>query len=229
MDISACSHAGDLSEQEVLRRWQQDRKSADLQALITRYMPKIRAWSRRGGARHVEDLVAEGIIALIEAADRYVVGEGQGFGGFAMPAVRGAIYSALARQDSAVSIPERQLRDAVSGRMPVEKADMIRQALQVEDFDEFTVAQSVPAAEEETLRRERRRLLRKAVAGALRPLGRQERRLIVHHLLKEDMALETVAGKLSLSVSRARMIEGRALHKMRNTLMNEGFLVSDLA
>lgn len=229
MDISPRLCAGDVSELESLRAWKQNRRPADLQAIISRYMPKIRSWSRRGGPRHAEDLVAEGVIALIEAADRYDLSQGEGFGGFAMPAVRGAIYRALARQDSAVSIPERQLRDAVSGRMAVEKAEVIRQALQVEDFDEFTAAQSMPAAEDEALRRERRRLLRKAVAGALRPLGRQERRLIVHHLLKEDMALETLAGHLSLSVSRARMIEGRALHKMRNTLMNEGFLVSDLA
>ena len=167
-------------------------------------------------------------MAFVDAAKRFDPDQSEGVAGHILPSVRGAIFRELARLQSAVTIPERQVRDAFSGRMVGERAEMIRQALAVESLDDIELTQSAPPTEEMALMSEKHRILRRAVAGALRRLARDERRLVVHHLLHEDMALDTLADRMDLTVSRARMIEGRALHKMRNTLMSKGFLVSDL-
>lgn len=220
--------AASPEEAAWIAAWQRQQDRDALQKLILRHMAPIRGLARRSGGQERDDLITEGVIALIDAAGRFPLDSPAPFAAFAMPAVRGAILRARAGIGSIVTIPERQLRDALSGRMEEGRALAIRAALHAEEFDETSLGQSNLDAEEEALLRERRRHIRLAVAEALRPLGRQERRLVVQHLLHEDIELHALAQRLNMSLSRARSLEGRALHKMRNILMTKGFVLSDL-
>lgn len=213
-------------EQEVdlIHGWQQDRRKEALHKLIALYMPRIKAWARKGSQEYRDDLIAEGVMALILAAERIDPQVSGALG----PAIRGAILRASAGLSAQISIPERQIRDAMAGRMEPEKAAVLRQALQVIDFDEFAIGLNCPAAEEEALSKEKQRRLRAALAQALRPLARDERHIVVRHLLHGDAGLEELASRLHLSTARARSLEGRALHKMRNSLIKSGFALQDL-
>ena len=208
--------------------WRDEADRQALEQLIVPLMPRIRRAARRMSAHHAEDLTAEAMIALIESIARWP-GESHGnLAGFIWPAVRGAMITARTRAGMSVTMPERRLRDGLAGRLGTEAQQEYRDLLNEEPFDESQSPAQSPASEDLTLNRERSRHLRTALARALRPLTRIERRLVVDHLLHESEALEQIAGQLKLSPARARALEGRALHKMRNNLMINGFMKSDL-
>lgn len=215
-------------ERSWIAAWQQNADRDALSQLIASILPRIRAVARRCSREQDEDLTTEGVLAVIESLQRYHPQGDIPFFAYAAPAVRGAIFRAFAAQSQSVSIPERHLRDAASGRMAAAKAAVIAQSLQSEPYDPQLCQQTSPTTEDLALGRERQAQLRAAVAKALSRLERTERHLIVRHILNEDVALETLAQRLHLPLARARMIEGRALHKMRNALMNNGFGMSDL-
>ena len=210
-------------ETRLLTLWREGGGSDALQELIALYLPRMKAWARLGGELR-EDLVAEGLLALIEAANRK-----QNGAQFALGAhVRGAMLQARARMAAMVSLPERQIRDALAGRLPEDQAQVIREALKHENFDEFSSPCAVASVEEEEAQRDGHRQRRRALARALRSLDASERRLVLHPLLRGDQSLEQVAQGLGLSLQRARNLQGRALYKMRNTLLSNGFAMAEL-
>lgn len=220
-----------LSQADQLRLasdWQQSGDSRALEALVTPLLPRILRLARRLSAAQADDLAAEGAVALIEAIGRWPGAAHGDLTGFVWPAVRGAMLRGRMRGQTAVSVPERRLRDGLAGRLGEPARSELHLLITGESFDETQVSQSSPASEDLALRAEQTRYLRKALARALRPLDRTERRLVVGHLLREDSPLDTLAGALQLSPARARALEGRALHKMRNNLMTHGFMKSDL-
>lgn len=216
-------------ERDRIAAWQDRRDHRALKELLSQYLPRIRALARRYSREMAEDLAMEGVVALIEALKRYQPQGEVPFLAFAMPAVRGAMMRAFAAQSGIVSMPERHLRDALAGRLGPEAAEALRNSLQTESFDELTVDAMGDTAEETALGRERLSRIRSALAAALAGLEKTERQLVIHHILKQDKPLETLAQDLKLPLSRLRMIEGRALHKMRNRLMTKGIMMSDLA
>jgi len=208
--------------------WQQLGDNRALQTLVTPLLPRILRLARRLSASQADDLAAEGSVALIEAIGRWPFDTHDDLTGFVWPAVRGAMLRGRMRGQTAVSVPERRLRDGLAGRLGEPARAELHQLLTGESFDETQVPLISPASEDLALRAEQTRYLRKALARALRPLDRTERRLVVGHLLREDRPLDAIAGALHLSPARARALEGRALHKMRNNLMTHGFMKSDL-
>ena len=216
-------------ERDLIAAWQDRRDHRALQQLLGRFLPRIRAFARQYSREMAEDLAMEGVVALIEALRRYQPQGEVPFIAYAAPALRGAMVRAFAAQSGIVSMPERHLRDALAGRLGPEAAEAVRQSLQAESFDDCAVDAITDTAEETTLGQERLARIRAALANALAVLEKTERQLVVHHILKEDKPLETLAQDLKLPLSRLRLIEGRALHKMRNRLMTEGIMMSDLA
>ena len=210
-------------EARLLTLWREEGRSDALQELIALYLPRVKAWARLGGALR-EDLVAEGLLALIEAANRKPAAAQLALGAH----VRGAMLQARARMAALISLPERQVRDAFAGRLPLEQANVIREALKYENFDEFSSPCASASSEDQRALDEEHRYQRRALAHALRGLSTSERRLVLHPLLRGDQSLEEVAKGLGLSLQRARNLQGRALHKMRNTLLSNGFIMSEL-
>lgn len=215
-------------ERALLRAWQGRGDSRALTALMASCQPQMRAMARRLSRSHADDLLAEGQIALIEAAGRWQAQGSVRFFSYAAIAVRAAMIQAHCRLQTPVSQPERALRDALSGRRGAVLASQAEASLQVAEIDDDLPDLSSPAAEEIALGRERRRSLRQALAGALRPLGRTERHLVLRHLLRGEDDFERLADGLGMAPARARQIEGRALHKMRNALLHAGFGPGDL-
>lgn len=208
--------------------WRDEADAEALGLLIEPLMPRIRRAARRLSSGHAEDLMAEAMLALIEAIARWPGASHGNLAGFVWPAVRGAMISARTRAHLPVSMPERRLRDGLAGRLGETMRESFEGLLSDEPFDESLSPEQSPASEDLALKREQARHLRTALARALRPLSRVERRLVVGHLLHESQALEQIAGQLKLSPARARALEGRALHKMRNSLLINGFMKSDL-
>ena len=208
--------------------WRDDADPRALAQLIEPLMPRIRQAARRLSQSQAEDLAAEAMVALIEAIPRWPGVSHGNLTAFIWPAVRGAMLSARTRARLPVSMPERRLRDGLAGRLGEDMREAFKELLSEEPFDEVQSPAQSPASEDLALTRERSRHLRTALARALRPLSRIERRLVVDHLLHESEALEEIAGHLKLSPARARALEMRALHKMRNALLINGFMKSDL-
>ena len=215
-------------ERALLRAWQGCGDTRALGALIAASQPQMRAMARRLSRTHMEDLLAEGQIALIEAASRWQAQGSVRFFSYASIGVRAAMLQAHCRLQTPVSQPERALRDALSGRRGEAVAAQAEAALNLAGIDENMPDLSTPAAEDIALGRERRRSLRQALAGALRPLGRTERHLVMRHLLRGEDDFDRLATGLGMAPARARQIEGRALHKMRNALLHAGFGPGDL-
>lgn len=230
MDQAGSAPSSDTAldrERSRLLAWQNGHDAAGIDEILRACRPRIAAMARRISSEHAEDLAAEGMLALMRAARRWQPVGDLPFISYGGIAARHAMVSALQRLRSGLSVPERHLRDVMSGRDGSEDADALRVLMVGEVFDE-AMAPASPAAEDEALRRERHALSRRLLAEALRGLGAEERRLVVEHRLHERSDIASLARRLGISPLRARQLEERALQKMRNALLRGGHGVEDL-
>ena len=106
-------------EREALRKWQEDRDRNALELLLRSHARQ--AWSQASrwtdNPVHLEDLVAEGMIGLMRAADNFNRDMDVRFATYSSWWVMTSISTALSRVKTVIDIPPRAYIDARMGRL----------------------------------------------------------------------------------------------------------------
>lgn len=146
----------------------------------------------------IDDLRAEGRLALMAAAMRYRDDGGASFRTYAKHAVRGAMLELIRR---------KTLRDNT-----------------VPGFDDARALVQIPAGLDESIDRERRRhRLSEAVA---RLDSREQRVILLYYVDPEQPSLAEVAERMGLSTARVAQIRNAGLKRLRELLADEPELLA---
>lgn len=228
---------GPEQERDAIRRWQADGDRDALEILIRSHARQ--AWSQAtrwtDNPIHLEDLVAEGIIGLMRAADNFDLEQEVRFATYAGWWVMNGISSALARTKSVIDVPARAIVAMRSGAMSDEDSAIVKMAVQgivaldapvgdgsVSAMDILVSTELTPEeqATAESLHAIQRRLLDEALAG----LNSEEAEVIRRRRLQPvPDSLEEAADAMCITRDRLRQVEKRAMLRLRRVLLEAGF------
>ena len=229
---------GQDEEREAIRLWQ-DKADPDAIELLLRsharqvYSQAMR-WSDNQAIR--EDLVAEGMIGLILAADRFDLEREVRFSTYAAWWIMTSITTALSKLKSVLDVPSRTYLDACRGKLGAEEAELALMAV------DGTVTLDAPlngeagesladrlenpelTPEEAVLASSNSAALSEILGSALCDLDPMDREVITRRRLgTEIQSVSEVASTLGISQDRVRQIEGRALRRLERRLLANGF------
>ena len=159
----------------------------------------------RGADR--EDLIAWGILGLVQAARRYRDENGAAFGAYAARRVRGQIYDALRERDPLTRSARREFRAARE-----KDPELPPPAVEV-SLDRLMQVIGEPAAAQRCRAQEDARWAR--VAREVRGLPRRERAVIVLSFGR-GLTLREIGQRVGLSESGVCRLRARALARLRD-------------
>jgi len=166
-----------------------------------------------------QELVAEGVLGMLEARQRYEDGAGSAFWTFAWYRIRGQVRDCLRRLNRD---PMARQRACVAMHGHSTTACTRETGGSAPPPVEDLPATSGRSMESLLLSRKASTLLAQGMAS----LGWRSRYLVVQHGLKRKH-LNAVAEELHISRATARCIHHSALEKIRRTLESEGFSLAD--
>ena len=165
----------------------------------------------RGADR--EDLIAWGVVGLVQAAQRYRGDLGASFGAYAARRVRGQVLDALRDRDPLTRTARRAFREAqrIAEDLPPPYVEISLDRLaELGDGGIAAPADAVRAADPRwTL-----------VARELRNLSKLERRVIVLSYGR-GLTLREIGQQIGLSESGVCRVRARALRRLRSSLVCE--------
>ena len=224
------------AERDAIRDWQSSGDRAALDLLLRTHARQVFALARRWSSDPVEldDLVAEGMIGLIRAAGQFDLSQNVRFSTYAHWWVMSSVSTAIARIRSLVDMPARTYLDARMGRLSGVDRDLALQALggyvnidaMAADPDTprgHELQSPEPTPEEQLAATAKDLLLRETMALALAELGEPDREVLVRRKLgAAPEPVEEIARALGMSRSRVRLIERRAMARLRLSLQRLG-------
>lgn len=165
----------------------------------------------RGADR--EDLIAWGVVGLVQAAQRYRGDLGASFGAYAARRVRGQVLDALRDRDPLTRSARRAYREAqkITEDLPPPYVE-----ISLDRLAELGDSR-VPAPDAGGGVRARRDPRWEGVARELRALTRLERRVIVLSYGR-GLTLREIGVKVGLSESGVCRVRARALRRLRSAL-----------
>ena len=212
--------------------------------LIEKYTPLIRSIAGQIRQRlrmtlDVDELIQEGRIGLIEAADRFDSKQGVSFKTFAYYRVKGAMYDSLRKMDVITRRKNSQLMfetaatefladEALRGTTEAHRRTLNDEMQEVaglisglvpiymltsDAIDRLEQEQPGKAQDEQFAFKQEKQELKKA----LQQLPAKERQLLEFHYY-EDLTLEQAASRLGLSKSWASRLHAKALTKLQALL-----------
>jgi RNA polymerase sigma factor (sigma-70 family) len=223
------------TERDAIRRWQNDGDRRALELLLRSHARQ--AWSQAlrfaDNPVDLDDLVAEGMIGLMRAADSFDLKLNLRFSTYAAYWVMNGVFTALARIGTVIDMPVRTYLDARMGRLSGDDGGLSHLATQGaipldaggegQTLSDRLPCSSLTPAELAEMRSAQvflRRLLRQALAS----LDPTEKEIILRRRLATDPEPpEVVAADLGLSLQGLRQRETRALTRLRRDLLALGF------
>ena len=219
-------------EREAVRNWQDKGDRDALELLIRSHARQVYAQASRwsDNPSHREDMVAEGMIGLMRAADNFDLSQDVRFSTYAGWWVLNGVSSAMVKIKTVVDIPVRTFLDASGGRLEGERNEIAQVAMnstvEIGVAAENLLSMACPSLtpeEEATLsssKDEQKRMLRAAL-DQLKP----EDANIIKKLKLDDppMKPEELAQEMGITRDRVRQLEGRALLRLRKRLIDGGF------
>lgn len=216
----------DVEQERILiGRWQVDRDRAALEALILSHARQVYACAMRltREADDCEELIAEGMVGLIRAADRFDPARDVRFSTYAQWWIQNSALRALARLRSVIDVPPRARRAAgVPQQVAPPDAG--------EEYVGMDAMQSPdPTPEERMIARSANARLRGLIVEAMGELGEVEREIVVSRNLRQvPDTVEDLAGRLGLSREKLRQIERHAMMRLKYGLLSRGVTAAQL-
>jgi len=218
----------DVEQERILiGRWQADRDRAALEALILSHARQVYACAMRmsSEAADREELIAEGMVGLIRAADRFDLAREVRFSTYAHWWIMSGVARALARLSSVVDMPARAQREG----------HVLKQAasLDVHGDEAGGGVEAVhcpdPTPEERLIARSANDRLRRLIVEAMAELGEVEREIVLSRNLRQvPDTVDDLARRLGLSRDRLRQIERRAMTRLKYGLLSRGVTAAQL-
>lgn len=215
-------------ERMLIRRWQVNREQAALETLITSHARQVYACATRLGydASDREELISEGFVGLIRAAERFDVAREVRFSTYAHWWVLNSVLRAKARLSSVVDVPShaRQEQDKANGFAVFEGTAGDLDGAMVDD-----VHSPDPTPEEQIIARSTNTRMRSLIAEAMTELGELEREVVVSRNLRPvPDTIEDLAKRLGISREKLRQVERRALSRLKYGLLSRGVTSTQL-
>lgn len=211
-------------ERALIRRWQADRDRTALEALILSHARQVYACVLRlsSEAADREELIAEGMVGLIRAADRFDLSRGVRFSTYAAWWIQNSAVRAQARLNSVIDVPPRARRGAGALTQIAPSGD--------DDAAGMDAMRSPdPTPEERMIARSANARLRNLIAEAMGELGAMEREIVLSRNLRQGPdTVEDLAGRLGLSREKLRQIERRAMSRLKYGLLSRGVTAAQL-
>ncbi len=222
-------------ERDAIRRWQDDGDRCALELLLRSHARQ--AWSQAlrfaDNPVDLDDLVAEGMIGLMRAADNFDLTLNLRFSTYAAFWVMNGVNTALARIGTVIDMPVRTYLDARMGRLSGEDTGLSYLATQGalpldaggegQSLSERLPCSGMTPAETAEMRSAQGLLIR-LLTQALAALDPTDKAIIQRRRLAPDPEpAEAVAADLGMSVQRLRQGETRALTRLRRDLLALGF------
>ncbi len=225
------------AERDAIQSWQASGDRAALELLLRTHARQVFALAQRWSSDPVEleDLVAEGMIGLIRAAEQFDLAQNVRFSTYAHWWILTSVSTAIARLRSLVDMPARTYLDARMGRLTGTDRDLALQALGgYVNIDAMTADGDAPRGaelqssdltpEEHLEASANDRLMRDTIAQALGDLGDPDREVLMRRkLCMPPETVEEISVALGISRDRVRMIERRAMARLRLVLQRLGF------
>ncbi|MGH2491313.1 MAG: sigma-70 family RNA polymerase sigma factor [Candidatus Limnocylindria bacterium] len=168
----------------------------------------------RGADR--EDLIAWGVVGLVQAAQRYRGDLGASFGAYAARRVRGQVLDALRQRDPLTRSARRAYREAqrIAEDLPPPYVEISLDRLA--ELGDGGIAAPDAIVEPDTRSDPRWHL----VARQLRSLAKLERRVIVLSYGR-GLTLREIGAQVGLSESGVCRVRARALRRLRSALVED--------
>lgn len=223
-------------ERAAISAWQSQGDRAALGLLLRSHARQARAYARKWAKNptDLDDLMAEGMMGLIDAASRFDLKRNVRFNTYAHWFIRNRISSAQAAFASVVDLPTRVYIDARAGRLdPTANADAIA-AIEPSVGVDDAAAAGTPVIcpdktpEEFVAEQSAQDQVRRLLEDALSKLEPMEEAVIRRRLDGEDEDKGAEHLLLKLSGPRLRAIERRALARLRQILQRSGFSLAML-
>lgn len=219
-------------ERAAVRAWQQRGDRASLELLIRSHARQVYAQAARwsDNPSHIEDMVAEGMIGLMRAADKFDLDQDVRFSTYASWWVLNGVSSALVKIKTVIDIPLRTYLDASGGKMEPDKDVFAQLAVRntvdlgSEAEGGFGLTCPNPTPEEQVAFISESFAQRKMLEEALERLDPQDAGLIRRLRLDDPPCRsDVIAAEMGVSSDRVRQLEGRALSRLRRKLIENGF------
>lgn len=228
---------GAKQERMAIRNWQQKGDRNSLEILVRSHARLVwsQALSWSNNPVHLEDLVAEGIMGLMRAADNFDLSFRVRFSTYAKWWVTAGISAALSRVKIVIDIPARIYVEACGSNAGDEKSVSAQIAIR------GTVSLDSPAPnsesqpvnilrcpelnpEERALAKSSSSAMAQTLYNALKTLSPTEQQVIKRLKLKtEPDCAGALARELKMSRAKLRQIERHAVMRLRKELPKCGF------
>ncbi|MBP1764862.1 MAG: polymerase, sigma 28 subunit, FliA/WhiG subfamily [Firmicutes bacterium] len=191
-----------LEPEEEQRLWQAYKKQGDLDCrrrLIEQYQPLVfkAAVSWRSDESRVMDIIQEGTVGLIEAAENYDPDRGVAFSLFALHRIRGRILTYIQKEGR---------HDYVHIDSPL-----------TEDDHQRTLADCLVDSKADVSRQVEHNLLLQQVQQALQRLPAKEKEVLSGVYL-EDFEARQMADTLQISISHMYRLQRQGIRRIRGML-----------
>lgn len=223
------------TERDAIRRWQDEGDRRALELLLRSHARQ--AWSQAlryaDNPVDLDDLVAEGMIGLMRAADSFDRKLELRFSTYAAYWVMNGVFAALSRIGTVIDMPVRTYLDARMGRLSGDDTGLMllatQGALPLDGGGEgqslserMACADATPAENAEV--RSAQAFLGQLLAEALAALDPADQAIIRRRrLAAEPECIELVCADLGMSAHKLRQTEARALNRLRRSLLALGF------
>lgn len=220
----------------------QDHQDRDALELLVRSHARL-AWAAAArytrNPAHMDDLASAGMQGIMRAADRFNRDAGTRFATYAKWWIKTFVSNEVSKVSVPVDVPSRIFLDAKMGRIEGVRGERARMAVfggidlnaPLGDDTETSAMDRLacPRPDPETAvnMKHREMTFEKAVEKAMKKLTKRERNIVMRRRLKDPPdTLDSISEDIKVTRERVRQIEVRAMGKLKNILVKEGFPVS---
>ena len=227
-------------ERSAIRAWQEKGDRSALNRLLRSHTRMAWSAARRmtSDKAILEDLVSAGMIALIDAANKFDLSREVRFNTYASWFIKSSILDAMVKAKGVVDVPARVYLDARAGRLdPLQNAAAIAAsdvAITVDtgasdDGDTGAIVACPGQTPEEFVSKQSAQdQVKRLLDGALEKLDPMEQAVIRKRLAADCGENEQPNIALKITRSKLGAIERRAMHRLRQLLQQSGFSLAML-
>ncbi|MGN0281833.1 MAG: sigma-70 family RNA polymerase sigma factor [Prevotella sp.] len=185
--------------------------------LVTENMGLVISTARKyqGRGLELDDLVSEGTLGMIKAAEKYNPEKG-GFAAFVLPEIKKSIEDAIEQQAGLYRVPRKEMS-------PTEKKRSMPLSVDAplggrENINLLSLLVNADAQESDTLAQNKSAL--EMIVGVIDILNMREREVITcyYGIRRERLTLAEIAAQMCIKRERARQIRKTAERKIRKAL-----------
>ena len=185
--------------------------------LVTENMGLVVSTARKyqGRGLELDDLVSEGTIGMIKAAEKYDPEKG-GFAAFVLPEIKKSIEAAIEQQAGLYRVPRKEMTLLEKKRRTPLSVDAPLGGR--ENINLLSLLVNADAQESDALAHNKSAL--EIIVGALDILSPREREVITcfYGIRREKLSLAEIAAQMCIKRERARQVRKTAERKIRKAM-----------